>query len=219
MAKLWYLKGAKWIHVVDLNGALTGKPIHIGIVKRICREVKAKVEFGGGVRSMDVIAELVEAGVQRVILGTSAVDQASLVQKAVARFGGKIAVALDVRRGKLATQGWKTIVSREPLEMAREMQKLGVGTFVFTEVSRDGMLKGPAFKATSDFVRQAGAKVIASGGITKLSNLVKLKKLEPFGLIGAIVGKALYSGDMDLKQALALGEAKARSKKRPKKGA
>jgi phosphoribosylformimino-5-aminoimidazole carboxamide ribotide isomerase len=206
MAKLWHLKGARWLHVVDLDGALAGKPKNMDIVKRIVREVRISVEFGGGVRKLSTIRELLSAGVKRVILGTSAVNRRKFVQKALEKYGDKIAIALDVRRGKLATHGWKRVTTKTPLTIAQELKALGAKVFILTDVRRDGMLKGPCMKSITEFAKAAGVKVIASGGVTRLSDITKLKKLEKHGVIGAIVGKAIYSGAMDLKDAIEAGE-------------
>jgi len=203
IAKLWQLKGAKFLHVVDLDGALTGVPKNLKYVYQIVKEVTVPVQFGGGVRTQALIKELLNKGVRRVILGTNALTL-DFLARAIKQFGSsRIVAGIDSRDGKVAVRGWKETTDVSALELAREMEKIGVKHIVFTDIKRDGMLSGPNFKSIKAMACAVDVPVIASGGVSKLKDIVHLKNLEKYGVSGVVIGKALYTGALDLKQAIA----------------
>jgi len=203
MAKLWQLKGAKYLHVVDLDGALTGVPKNLKFVYQIAKAVKIPIQFGGGVRNLDIIKELLDNGIKRVILGTNALSLEFLSQ-AIKKFGAsRIVGGLDTRDGKVAIRGWKDTTDKPAIEFARELEKAGVKTIIFTDVKRDGLLLGPNFKSIKAIACAVNVPVIASGGVSSLKDIKHLKNMEKYGVSGCIIGKALYTGALDLKQAIA----------------
>lgn len=203
MAKLWKMKGAKYLHLVDLDGALTGVPKNLKYVYQIIKEVKLPVQFGGGVRSLDLLGELLEKGVRRVILGTNALTF-DFLAKAVKQFGAsKIAVGIDSRDGKVAVQGWKETTDKPAIELAKELEQMGIKTIIFTDIKRDGMLSGPNFKSIKAMACAVKIPIVASGGVASLKDIRHLKNLEKYGVSGIVIGKALYTGALDLKDAIA----------------
>lgn len=203
MAKLWKLKGAKYLHVVDLEGALTGVPKNLKHVYQIAKAVKIPIQFGGGVRDLDFIKELLDNGIKRVILGTNALSL-EFVSKAIKKFGvSRIVGGLDTRDGKVAIRGWKDTTDKTTIEFARELEKVGIKTIIFTDVKRDGLLSGPNFKSIKALACAINIPVIASGGVSSLKDIKHLKNLEKYGVSGCIIGKAIYTGAIDLKQAIA----------------
>jgi phosphoribosylformimino-5-aminoimidazole carboxamide ribotide isomerase len=203
IAKLWQLKGAKTLHVVDLDGALTGEPKNLKYVYQIAKEVKLPIQFGGGVRDLDLIKEILSKGIKRVILGTNALTS-DFVTKAITQFGAaRIVAGIDSRDGKVAVHGWKDTTDKTAIELARELEELGVKTIVFTDIKRDGMLSGPNFKSIKAMACAVKIPIIASGGVSSLKDIRHLKNLEKYGVSGIIIGKALYNGSLDLKEAVA----------------
>ena len=203
MAMNWQSLGALRLHVVDLDGAAAGELKNFELISEIANSLLIPVEVGGGIRDINTIGKLFKCGVDRVILGTSAVEDPEMVKEACRCFGKSIVVGIDARDGKVATRGWKLDTGREPLEFARAMMKLGVRSFVFTDIRRDGTLTEPNFTALFELIDSTKAAIIASGGITNITHLKLLKKL---GASGAIIGKALYTKDINLKQALEVME-------------
>ena len=199
MAKKWESQGAKRLHLVDLDGAKTGIPKNIEIIKAIAREANIPVQVGGGIRNLDVIQELLNFGIDRVILGTTAVKNPNLLAKACERFGDRIAVSIDAKQGKVATEGWTQVSKKDTLTLAKEAIDLGVKRFIYTDISRDGMLTGPNFEGIKDFVSQIRVPVIASGGISSEKDIERLKET---GVEGCIVGKALYEAKINLEKLL-----------------
>ncbi|MBN1594410.1 1-(5-phosphoribosyl)-5-[(5-phosphoribosylamino)methylideneamino]imidazole-4-carboxamide isomerase [candidate division FCPU426 bacterium] len=203
MAKLWQLKGAKYLHVVDLDGALTGVPKNLKYVYQIAKAVKIPIQFGGGVRNLDLIKELLENGIRRVILGTNALSM-DFLSKAIKKFGSaRIVGGVDTRDGKVTVRGWKDTTDKPTIEFARELEKAGVKTVIFTDVKRDGLLSGPNFQSIKALACALDIPIIASGGISSLKDIKHLKNLEKYGVSGCIIGKAIYTGAVDLKQAIA----------------
>lgn len=201
-AKRWTDLGAKYVHIVDLDGAVEGTGMNLDVVKTIVRAIDVPVQLGGGIREIDDIAiRIEEIGVQRVILGTLAISDPALVRAACARWPGRIVIGMDVREGMLAVRGWAEDSGVTPAEIMPKMKDAGVGTIIYTDIRRDGMLKGPNLDATRQIVEKSGMKVIASGGISSLEDIRSLMEI---GCEGAIVGKALYSGAVDFEQALNL---------------
>lgn len=203
MAKLWQLKGAKWLHVVDLDGALTGVPKNLKIVYAIAKALRIPIQFGGGVRDLDLIKEILDNGIKRVILGTNALSL-DFLAKAIKKFGAnRIVGGLDVRDGKVTVRGWKDTTDKPMIELALEMEKAGLKNIIFTDVKRDGLLSGPNFKGIKDLATSVKVPIIASGGVSSLKDIKHLKNLEKYGVSGFIIGKAIYTGALDLKEAIA----------------
>ena len=207
VAKRWEAQGAELIHLVDLDGAFQGRLIHFSIIKDILKNIKTPVQLGGGLRKEEDIDSSFTAGISRVILGTGAVETPNLIRGLVKKYGKKIAVAVDVSSGKLVLRGWRKKVDMEIVDFISQMKDLGIEDFIFTDVSRDGMMRGPNIKAVKDLLSKVEVKLIASGGIRDKDDLEKLKKLEGKGLVGVIIGRALYTGNIDLKEAIVIGRS------------
>ncbi len=205
VAQHWEAEGAQWLHLVDLDGAMSSGSSNRIIAKRIFRNLRIPVQMGGGIRTMVDLQELLEAGASRVILGTAAVDDPKFLSEAVCRYADRIAVGLDARDGLLAIRGWSQIEGLEAFDFARQLAQNGVHRIVYTDIRRDGMLTGPNLEATQRMAEATGVKVIASGGVSTMDDLRELKKLEPHGVEGVIVGKALYEKRFSLGEALQCG--------------
>jgi len=200
MARRWADLGATRLHVVDLDGAKSGRPVNTDAVRGIVRALKIPVQLGGGLRREEDIVTALALGVERVILGTAAVEHAGLVAQMVARFGEQIIVGVDARNGMVATDGWTSTADVRATDLIERMAILGVLRIIYTDISRDGTLTEPNFTAMAELIRPDGPAIIASGGIAVSEHLLRLAHL---GAEGAIVGKALYTGAIDLEQALA----------------
>ncbi len=195
----WQSLGASRLHIIDLDGAASGELANLNIIKELASAVLIPTQLGGGIRQLETIKELLKTGVERVILGTAAVEDPELVAEVCRRFNESIIVSIDTREGWVATHGWQQETRLGAIEFAKSMAKLGVKRFIYTDISRDGTLTEPNFAAFSELVDAIRVPVIASGGISSINHLKVLKKL---GAEGAIVGKALYTGDINLKKAL-----------------
>jgi phosphoribosylformimino-5-aminoimidazole carboxamide ribotide isomerase len=191
--------GAPRLHIVDLDGAATGEISNLEIVSNITRAMLIPVQLGGGIRNIETIEELLKTGVDRIILGTAAVEDPQLITEACRRYQESIIVAIDARNGMVATRGWVQDTGLSAVELARAMARKGVQRFIYTDIERDGTLTEPNFTAISSFIDELGLPVIAAGGIASINHLTVLQKI---GVEGAIIGKALYTGDIDLKEAL-----------------
>lgn len=191
--------GAEWIHMVDLDGAKNAVPKNQDIIFKVCRESGLSVEIGGGIRNMKTVASYLEGGLSRVILGSAALKAPEFVREAVKAYADKIAVGIDARGGKVATEGWLDTSSVDCVELALRMEEMGVRTLIFTDIAKDGMLSGPNLEQLQILSRAVSCNIVASGGISSLDDIKSLRELE---LYGAICGKALYTGALDLKQAL-----------------
>ena len=200
-ARRWVEAGADWLHIVDLDGAVEGRPINGGAITRIRASVGVSIQLGGGLRQLTDLEAAFDAGVDRVILGTVALRDPELVDSAVARWGDHIAVALDARDGRLATDGWLGQTDTSAVEVAQRLAQRHVRHFIYTDIRRDGTLSGPNLQALGELMETVDADVIASGGIASLDDL---KAVASAGATGAIVGRALYDGRIDLVEALAL---------------
>jgi len=208
VARRWQKEGARFLHVVDLDGAFSGETKNLPALKRILEAVTIPIEFGGGVRSLGIIAKLLSLGVDRVILGTAAIENKGLVHKAIQRFGPeRIVVGIDARGGKVAVRGWKKRTEVTALSLARRMKALGVRRFIYTDIARDGMLSGPNLPALKAMVKESGLAVIASGGISTLKDI---QKVAAIGVEGMIIGKALYEGKFTLREALRIFPSQVR---------
>ncbi|MCL2485471.1 MAG: 1-(5-phosphoribosyl)-5-[(5-phosphoribosylamino)methylideneamino]imidazole-4-carboxamide isomerase [Endomicrobia bacterium] len=202
MAKLWKAKGAKRIHVVDLDGAFNALNSNKEIIKQICDSVDIPVEVGGGIRNMDRLKEVFDLGASYAILGTVAVYNPEIVRKAIDKYGSdKIIVAIDAKDGKVAIGGWKDVTPVDMFELIDKLKDAGVKTILYTDISRDGMLSGPDFDGLKK-ISKTGMKVIASGGIKTVDDIVKIKELEKDGVFATIVGSALYTDDFKLEEAI-----------------
>lgn len=199
VARHWQSLGAQRLHIVDLDGAAKGKPQHSLIIESIAHSVQLPLQLGGGLRSIDAIAQAFDLGVARVIIGTAAIEDQTLVQEACRRFGNLIIVGIDARDGYVATRGWKEGTTVTAIELAWRMTHVGVGRFIYTDIARDGTLTEPNFDAIAELVKQVEVPVIAAGGISSIEHLERLSQIE---VEGAIVGRALYTGNIDLKRAL-----------------
>ncbi|KTB47784.1 1-(5-phosphoribosyl)-5-[(5-phosphoribosylamino)methylideneamino] imidazole-4-carboxamide isomerase [Dehalogenimonas alkenigignens] len=199
MALKWQSMGAPRLHIVDLDGAASGDMVNLDVISQIVTAVSVPVQLGGGIRDLERIKKLLSAGIDRVIIGTAAVENPALVKEACAKYAESVIVSLDARDGKMAVKGWQEDTGLPVLQFARQMIALGVRRFVFTDISRDGMLTEPNFTALYDLIDALRIPVIASGGIASISHLKILKLI---GASGAILGKSLYAGTINLRQAL-----------------
>lgn len=199
MALKWESMGARYLHVIDLDGARLGVPQNLSAVSEMAVKLGIPIQFGGGIRTIETIEMVLSKGVHRVILGTSAVMAPNLVKKALKTFEGSIAVSIDAKEGMVAIEGWAKTSEFTAVGFARKMEDLGAKSIIYTDISRDGMLTGPNLKAMEEMVKAVGVEVIAAGGITKLEDIYNLKEI---GVAGAIIGRALYTGDIDLAEAL-----------------
>lgn len=201
VAKKWESLGGEFLHLVDLDGAKTGDMPNFDLIAAIARELSIPVEIGGGIRNMDAVVRYLESGVRRVILGTAAIRNPEFVVEAVARYGERIVVGIDAKDGMVAVSGWEEVSSVSALELARQMEDVGVKTIIYTDIATDGMLQGPNVAAMKEMVDAVSMDIVASGGVSSLEDLTALSKT---GVEGAIVGKALYTGHMELPDAVAL---------------
>jgi phosphoribosylformimino-5-aminoimidazole carboxamide ribotide isomerase len=206
IARLWQAKGARRIHVVDLDGAFNGMPQNLEVIKNIRATVDVPMEVGGGVRSLKTIDSLIEIGANYVIVGTLAVYNPDIIRQAVEKHGSRIIVAIDARDGKVAIGGWKDTTPVDALELTQKMREMGVEEIIYTDITKDGMLEGPNLEGLKAIASKSGMKVIASGGVTTLADIKNVKALEANGVVGAIVGKALYTEDMKLEDAIKIAE-------------
>ncbi|ATI41404.1 1-(5-phosphoribosyl)-5-[(5-phosphoribosylamino)methylideneamino]imidazole-4-carboxamide isomerase [Pacificitalea manganoxidans] len=193
--------GCEWLHLVDLNGAFAGRPVNGAAVEAILSAVNVPVQLGGGIRDMETIGGWLEKGLARVILGTVAVENPDLVREAARVFPGQVAVGLDARNGKVATRGWAEETDVEVTDLARQFEDAGIAAIIYTDINRDGAMQGPNIEATAALARAVSIPVIASGGVSSLDDLIALRDCGA-GLNGAISGRALYDGALDLATAL-----------------
>ena len=217
-AQRWVAAGCQWLHIVNLDGAFAGSlqpgrkvddlSLNLGCLRDIASKVDVPIQFGGGVRTFEDVELVLDLGVQRVILGTVAVRQPERVSAAIERFGpDRIMVGIDARNGVVATRGWQEMARTTAIELGRQMKQRGVEWVVYTDINRDGMLSGVNVSATAALALQTGLRVIASGGVASLEDIRAAKEVESSGVAGVIIGKALYTGDVDLTQAIAIAGA------------
>ena len=202
MARQWAGVGATRLHVVDLDGAKQGKPVNLQAIEAIARAVEIPIQVGGGLRDRYSIAQLIELGVDRAIVGTVAVEQPQLVLELSQEFSGKIVVGIDARNGKVATRGWLETSEILATELAQRMARHGAAAIIYTDIQRDGTLSGPNLPALRELAHSIDIPVIASGGVSSLTDLLSLLALEPLGVTGVIVGRAIYTGDVNLREAI-----------------
>ncbi len=196
MAKKWESDGAEFIHVVDLDGAKDGEGKNLSVIEEIVKSVNVPVQLGGGIRTMDYIDKLIKAGVSRVILGTAVIEKEGFAAQAVEKYGDKIAVSLDAKNGYVATKGWTHTTDIKAIDVAKDLEKIGVKTIIYTDIAKDGMLIGPNFDETGALNESVNIDIIASGGVGSVEDV---KRLTEMNVYGAIIGKALYDGKVSLK--------------------
>jgi len=202
MARQWQDLGGELLHVVDLDGAFTGEQHNFEHIKAIREAIDIPIEVGGGIRDVERIAKLIDLGVDRTIIGTSAAKDPDMIKDACSRFPGQVIVGIDAKDGKVAVKGWVEVTELDAIDFARQMQDAGTAAIIYTDISRDGMLTGPNIEAMAKMVESVNIPVIASGGVSKLDDITALNQIE--NLWGVITGKALYSGAMKLEEAIAL---------------
>jgi phosphoribosylformimino-5-aminoimidazole carboxamide ribotide isomerase len=198
-AKLWESKGAEFIHIINLDGAFGLSGNNMAAVKEIIENVSIPVQLGGGIRSIEDIEEAFSLGINRVILGTAAINDRDLLKEAINRYNEKIVVSIDAKNGCAAVKGWTEVTKYKVIDLAKEFTEYGLKTLVYTDISRDGMMMGPDFKTLMELNEKTNLDIIASGGIKDKQDIQKLKNAE---LYGAIIGKALYTGDIILEEIL-----------------
>jgi phosphoribosylformimino-5-aminoimidazole carboxamide ribotide isomerase len=205
MGRRWIAAGATWLHVVNLDGAFDEAGAANWAALPALTALGAQVQFGGGIRTLDDVARALEAGVNRVILGTAAIENPDLVAQAIARFGAdKIVVGIDARDGRVKTRGWLQDTATSPTQLGQRMKSLGVKTVIYTDISRDGVLTGVNAKASAALAQATGLRVIASGGVAALDDIVRCYQLINPGVNGVIVGRALYDGKIKLAEAISI---------------
>ena len=203
-ARHWAAQGATLVHVVDLNGAVEGRPVHTREVEALCKETGLSVELGGGLRSVEAVEAALNLGVARVVIGTAAYTDQPFLRTLCAQYPGKIVVGIDARQGKVAVKGWKETTSMDAVELAKRCAADGASRIVYTDISRDGTREGVNVEETQKLARSVDIPVIASGGVATLEDIRRLLPLEADGVEGVIVGRALYNGSLSFKEATRL---------------
>lgn len=202
VARTWQESGASLIHVVDLNGAVDGEPRNMPQIESVLKTVKVNVQIGGGIRTIETVRRYLHAGVSRVVLGTAALTDRRFLEQACREFPGRILLGLDARDGKVAVKGWTSVSDTRAIDLVKEVGGLAIGAVIYTDIARDGMLSGPNLPALKEVVGASSFPVIASGGISRVEDILAVRALGP-RIEGAIVGKALYDGKLDYRAALA----------------
>jgi phosphoribosylformimino-5-aminoimidazole carboxamide ribotide isomerase len=199
VAQRWQSAGASWLHVVDLDGAAAGHPVNVEVIRRMRAGTSLRMELGGGMRSLAHMQQMFDLGIDRVILGTVALTDRALLEETLARWGERIAVGLDARNGRVAIAGWRETSQVQAASLAVELSASGIQRFIYTDIARDGALKGPNLEGLRQIQQVITCPLIASGGVASLDDL---RSLAALGIEGTIVGKALYTGDVDLAKAI-----------------
>ena len=203
MAQKWDKAGAEIIHIIDLDGAVMKRPRNLAVIKKIVASVAARIQIGGGIRTRETIKMYLDSGVDRVIIGTETIRNPALVDDACGEFPDRIVVGIDARKGMVAIEGWTEDTQTRAVDLARRFENSGVAAINFTDIHRDGMQTGPNIEETRKMAESVSIPVIASGGVATLDDIKNLMPLESVGVSGVITGKALYSGSLDLKEAIA----------------
>ena len=206
MAFKWERLGAQMIHVIDLDGAFAKSPQNVTAISELAQSVKIPIQLGGGIRNEQTVAMYLEMGIRRVIIGTEAIKNPEFVKRICQTYPDQIIVGIDARNGKVAIDGWTQTTQVEAVDLARAFEDCGVAAINFTDIQRDGMQTGPNLEATGQLAAAISIPVVASGGVSSIQDIKDLLALEKLGVIGVIVGKALYSGTLDLKTALKLAQ-------------
>ncbi|MCI4625667.1 MAG: 1-(5-phosphoribosyl)-5-[(5-phosphoribosylamino)methylideneamino]imidazole-4-carboxamide isomerase [Candidatus Magnetoovum sp. WYHC-5] len=199
-AQNWVNEGADLIHIVDLDGAFTGTQKNLESIKQIRKNVSVAIELGGGIRDIDTISKLIALGIDRIIIGTAAITNPEFLRKVCEKYPGKILTGIDAKDGKVAVKGWQEITEKNAIDLAKEAELAGTHSIIYTDIARDGMLSGPNIEATQKIVESLSIPVIASGGISSMNDIENLTKIKK--LFGAITGKAIYSGAIELREAI-----------------
>lgn len=202
VAQAWEQQGGSYIHLVDLDGAKAGYPVNDELIGQIARAVGVPVQVGGGIRDLESVKRLLSLGVNRVIIGTAAIEDEVFTSAVLQQYGDQVAIGIDARDGYVATRGWLNTSSIRAEELAQQLAAKGAETFIFTDISRDGMMQGPNVEAIVNLAKVSGKTVIASGGVTVQDDLLALARYKDQGVGGAIVGKALYTGNISLEKAI-----------------
>jgi phosphoribosylformimino-5-aminoimidazole carboxamide ribotide isomerase len=202
MAQQWVLAGTKWLHVIDLDGAFSGTPRNMQLIRELCSAVSIPVQLGGGIRSVEVAGKYLEAGVTRLIIGTVALEDPALFRELCETFPGRIGVSLDARDGRLKTKGWVEDAGKTVSDVVPELEAAGAAFFIYTDISRDGMQSGVNIPALEALLSMTDRPVLIAGGISTLEHVQAVHPLRQKGLAGVITGKAIYAGSLDLKAAL-----------------
>jgi len=202
MARRWESEGAERLHVVDLNGAMSGRPIHRALIKEIRKSVHIPIEVGGGIRDMTAIEDYLSSGIAWVVLGTAAFQNPALIGQACHRFPERVILGIDAKGGKVAIRGWNEMVSLAAMDLLKQYEGMGLSAIIFTDIERDGMRTGVNIQSTKSLARSTSIPVIASGGVSRIEDVEHLLELEQDGVIGVIVGRALYTGSVKLEEAL-----------------
>ena len=208
MAEKWFEQGAERLHVVDLDGAAQGRPVNTQVIKKIVSAIPIPVQLGGGVRDMIALEAYLDLGLNYVILGTAAHKDPGFAMRACDKFAGQIILGIDAREDQVAVEGWTEEISLTPVELAKRFQGSGVASIIYTDIHRDGMKTGPNVDATGALARAIQIPVIASGGISGISDVSEILTLEKDGVIGMITGRALYDGGLDLAEAIEVARGK-----------
>lgn len=203
MARRWEDEGASILHLVDLDGAFSGKPQQLSVVAQVAQSIKIPVQLGGGLRSLAALEQAFASGIERAILGTAAIEDEGFLREAASRYPGRIVLGIDAKSGKVAVRGWAADTDLLASDLAIRAAELPLAAIIYTDIERDGMLTGPNVDALRRMTQAARHPIIASGGIATLDDLRRLAKLEPTCIVGALVGKALYEGRFSLKEAIA----------------
>ena len=209
VARQWADLGAERLHIVDLDGAATGRPVNAALIRDMVNEVSGEmeVELGGGLRSLEQVERYIDAGVSYAVIGTAALKRPGFLHESCSNFGGQIIVALDARDGLVATDGWQNTTAIKAVDIARKFESYGVEAFLYTDIARDGMLTGCNVEATAELARAVSVPVIASGGVRDIEDIRRILAVEKDGVCGAILGRSLYEGTLRFEDALALVEA------------
>ena len=204
IAKRWYDEGAERIHIVDLNGAINGRPVNEVVVRRIVQSIPIPVQLGGGIRDMQTIKAYFGLGVHQMILGTVAYRDPDVVALSCDQYPERIILGIDANKGRVAIEGWTEETDITPLDMVKRFEGSGVGAIIYTDIERDGMRTGPNIEATKSLAKNIKIPVIASGGVSNIQDIGRVLDIEKYGVIGVITGRAIYEGTLDLAEAIKL---------------
>jgi phosphoribosylformimino-5-aminoimidazole carboxamide ribotide isomerase len=207
-ARVWQDQGAELLHIVDLDGAFAGKPKNRSAIEAIVKALTIPTQLGGGIRDLSTIEAYLDLGIDRVIIGTAAQRNPKLVEDACLRFPGRVVVGIDAKNGMVAVQGWAELTGVTAVELAKQFEGFGVSAIIYTDISRDGMMQGPNIEATRGLAESVSIPVIASGGVSSLQDIRNLMAVEQSGVTGVITGKAIYTGALNLAEAIALTKNK-----------
>lgn len=196
----WQSEGAEYLHIVDLDGAFSGTIANFKLISEIAQKLNIPAEIGGGIRTLDDIKKYIDSGIDRVILGTKAAENIDFLKNALDTFGEKIAVGIDASFGKVVVKGWAKGTDTSAIDLAQEVVRAGAKTIIYTDIQTDGMLKGPNIEETKQLAQSVDANIIASGGISSIEDINNVKQLAQYGVTGMIIGKALYTGNLNLKE-------------------